>query len=132
MMNKALFFKTSLFDPSTEDENEINPIYGQSLLIWLRDRLGDEIEFAEIDVEDWGWYSHVTWDGRRYLIGSTAYFEEGDDPNQEIEWVFQVDKIRSLKEKLLGRAKMMQDDPCFQFFKEYFEKEPQIKDVDVG
>lgn len=131
-MDKVLYFKTSLFDPSKEDENDINPIYGQSLLIWLRDNLGSEIEFSEIDTEDWGWYSYINWKGRSYLIGSVAHFEEGDDLNKEIEWVFQVDKIRSFKEKLFGKEKMTEDDPCFLFFKKYFEEEPQIKEVAIG
>ena len=74
-MNKAIYFNTSLFDPSKEDENEINPIYGQSLLIWLKDKLSNKLEFSEIDMEDWGWYSHIIWNGRKYLIGSVAHYE---------------------------------------------------------
>ncbi|GAA6137046.1 hypothetical protein NBRC116583_07930 [Arenicella sp. 4NH20-0111] len=131
-MNKAIYFKTSLFDPSKEDENDINPIYGQSLLIWLRDKLGSELEFSEIGTEDWGWYCYINWKGRQYLIGSIAHFEEGDDPNMDTDWIFQVDKTRSFKEVIFGKEKMTKNDPCFLFFKKYFEEEPQIKDVEIG
>ncbi len=45
-----------------------------------------------------------------------TYFDEGDNPKDEIEWIFQVEKQRTFKEKLLGRAKMTAQDGCFQYF----------------
>jgi len=59
-MKEALYFKTSLFDLSKEIENPINPIYGISLLNWLRKELKDTIEITEPEAEDWGWYSDPT------------------------------------------------------------------------
>ena len=131
-MNQALNFKTSMFDVSKEKENPINPIYGISLLEWLRKELKGQLEITEPDAEDWGWYSELEYQGNSYLIGACAYFEEGDDPANEQEWVFQVDKHRSLKEKLFGKNKMSVSDSCFVFFKEFFENHPGIKDVQVG
>ncbi|WP_223670549.1 hypothetical protein [Kangiella shandongensis] len=130
-MNKAIHFNTSMFDVTKEKENPINPIYGASLLEWLRTRLKDNIDISEPDVEDWGWFSELDYAGASYLIGACAHFKEGDDPSSEIEWVFQVHKYRSLKEKLLGQNKMTVTDTCFQFFKELFEKEPEFKEVEV-
>ena len=131
-MNQAIHFKTSLFDVSKEKENPINPIYGLSLLEWLRKELASELAISEPDAEDWGWYSELEYDGNNYLIGSCAFFEQGDDPTAELEWVFQVDKYRSFKEKLLGKNKMSTSDVCFVFFKELFEKHPDIKEVQIG
>ena len=131
-MNKAIYFNTSLFDPSKEDENEINPIYGQSLLIWLKDKLSNKLEFSEIDMEDWGWYSHIIWNGRKYLIGSVAHYEVGDDFRNGVDWIFQVDKKRSFKEIIFGKEKMTENDQCFLFFKKYFEEKPEIKNVEIG
>lgn len=131
-MNQAIHFKTSMFDVSREMENPINPIYGLSLLEWLRNELKGKLDLTVPSAEDWGWYSELTYDGNRYLIGSCAYFNEGDDPSQELEWVFQVDKCRSFKEKLFGQNKMNRSDSCFLFFKEVFDKNPYFKGVQIG
>lgn len=131
-MNKAIYFKTSMFDPSQEEENPINPIYGSSLINWLSEKLNDKYDIVDATPEDWGWYSYIEFDGREYLIGSVAYFEKGDSSTEEIEWVFQVDKIRTFKEKLLGREKMSVEDSCFRFFKTLFENEQNIHSVGVG
>ena len=131
-MNIAIHFKTSMFDVSKEKENPFNQIYGISLLLWLREELKGKVDISEPDAEDWGWYSELELQGNNYLIGASAFFEEGDDPTAELEWVFQVDKYRSLKEKLFGKNKMTETDSCFVLFKEYFEKHPKISGVKVG
>ena len=131
-MNQTIHFKTSMFDVSKEKENPMNPIYGLSLLEWLREELKGEHELTEPDAEDWGWYSELEYEGNIYLIGACAYFEEGDDPNSEVEWVFQVDKYRSFKDKLFGKNRMSASDSCFAFFKELFEKHANIKEVQVA
>lgn len=131
-MNQAIYFKTSMFDVSKEKENPINPIYGLSLLEWLQKELKHQIVISQPDAEDWGWYSELEYKGRNYMIGSCAFFEEGDDPTGELEWVFQVEKYRSLKEKLFGRNKMSSSDECFLLFKELFENHPSITEVKIG
>ena len=130
-MHHAITFKSAKFDVSKEDENLINPIFGQSLLAWLKGQLGESIEITEPDTEDWGWYSELNWHGRDYLIGSSVFFEEGDNPTEELEWVFQVHKNRTLKEKLLGREKMTKQDDCLLFFKLLFEKDDDFNDIVV-
>lgn len=45
-MNQAIHFKTSMFDVSKERENPINPIYGVSLLEWLRNELKGNLEIT--------------------------------------------------------------------------------------
>ncbi|WP_053982333.1 hypothetical protein [Marinagarivorans algicola] len=131
-MNKAIHFKTSMFDVSTEKENPINPVFGLSLLEWLRAELKNEVDITVPDAEDWGWYSELEWDGAKYLIGSAAFYEKGDDPNQELEWVFQVHRYRTLKEKILGRNKMSESNACFQYFKKIFENHSDITGVEIA
>mgnify|MGYP000303690597 CR=1 FL=1 len=131
-MKEAIHFKTSMFDVSKEKENPINPIYGLSLLEWLREKLKDKMTITKPGAEDWGWFSELEYGGNKYLIGACALFEKGDDPASDIEWVFQVHKYCSLKEKLLGQNKMGVSDDCFQFFKGLFDQEPGIKEVEVA
>ena len=130
-MNQAIHFKTSMFDISKEKENLFNQIRGRSLLEWLRKKLESKIVITEPCAEDWGWFSDLDYEGDKYLIGVCAFLEKGYDPTSEIEWVFQVHKYRSFKEKLLGQNKMTTSDSCFQFFKGLFDREPGIKEVEV-
>lgn len=130
-MSQSIHMKTTIFDLSTEKENPINSIYGISLLEWLRVELTYQLIISKPEAEDWGWYSELDYEGNHYLIGSCALLEEGDDPTDEIEWVFQVDKNRSLKEKLFGRNRMSQSDSCFIFFRDFFESYPEIKMISI-
>lgn len=121
-----------MFDVSRERDNPLNPIYGISLLEWLRSELEGKIEITEPDAEDWGWYSELEFEGDAYLIGACAHFEEGDNPQEPIEWVFQVDKYRGLKEKLFDKNKMNDSYSCFVFFKKLLEENPNFKEVQVA
>lgn len=131
-MNQAIHFKTSMFDVSKEKENPINPIYGISLLEWLREELKGELSITKPDAEDWGWYSELQYGGNTYLIGSCAHVEEGEEAVGELEWVFQVDRSRSFMEILLGKNKMTASDSCFVFFKELFENNQNFKEVQIA
>ena len=73
-----------------------------------------------------GWYSFVDWSGRQYLLGSSASDDEG-----EREWILQIDKQRSMKEKLLGREAMAADDGCAAFFESLLDREPALKGVSI-
>lgn len=101
-MRQAIHFKTSLFDVSQEKENPINPIYGLSLLEWLRKELASELTISEPEAEDWGWYSELEYESNNYLIGSSVFFEKGDVPTADLEWVFQVIKHPDIKEVQIG------------------------------
>lgn len=126
-MHPVIRFNSSRFDLSLEPENPINPIRGISLLHWLKEQLPAELSMTEPEAEDWGWYSCVIWEGRTYLIGACAY----NEPDGNHEWVLQFEKHRSLKERLFGRAKMTQEDPCFQFIKGLICGEPSFTHVDI-
>jgi hypothetical protein len=126
-MHPVIRFNSNRFDLSLEPENPINPIRGSSLLQWLKEQLPAQLSMTEPDAEDWGWYSFLVWEGRNYLIGAYAYDEA--DGNQE--WLLQFEKHRSFKERLLGRAKMTQEDPCFQFIKDLICSEPAFTLVSI-
>jgi hypothetical protein len=127
-MERVIRFTTDKFDVSKERPNPINPIPGESLLIWLREQVGTKVVISESDAEDWGWYAYADWNGRQYMLGSCALEEE---ENGEREWILQVVKERSLKEKLLFRQKMLPDDECARFFQNILEGEPGFKGVSV-
>ena len=126
-MHFAIHLKTAKFDILNEDKNPINLIYGQSLLLWLQDQLKDKIEFSKVDYEDWGWYCDIKFNNRSYMLGSSVFYEEGDNPKSELEWVFQVEKQRTFKEILLFKEKMSVKDECLQYFKKHFSNTNDIK-----
>ena len=121
----AIDFTTSKFDVTMEDENSINPIFGQSLLLWLKQKVADKVEITEPDTEDWGWYAEVDWNGRSYLLGAIAM----EDTPPDFYWVFQVDKHRTMKEIVFGREKMTREDECLRYFKAVLESEPEFRNV---
>jgi hypothetical protein len=108
-------------------DNPINPIPGESLLLWLRERARPDVEVSEPAAEDWGWYSSVEWKGRSYMLGSSA----SEDDSGDRELILQIEKHRSVKEKLLGRAKMSKDDECAKYFQRLLESEAEFKDVSI-
>lgn len=128
-MHPVLHFNSRLFDLATERENPINPIPGVSLLEWLRANLPPPLDLSEPDAEDWGWYSHLDFAGRTYLVGACAHEDASGAGNHE--WVLQVDKLRSWREKLLGRETMAADDPCFAMLHARILKEPAFTDVSI-
>lgn len=67
-MARVLRFYTTRFDVSRERPNPINPIPGESLLLWLREQAKDAVEVSVPAAEDWGWYSSAEWKGRNYLL----------------------------------------------------------------
>jgi hypothetical protein len=125
-MAHVIRFRTTKFDVSKERPNPINPIPGESLLLWLRERASPDVAVSEPDAEDWGWYS-VEWKGCSYMLGSSA----SEDESGEREWILQIEKHRSVTEKLLGRAKMSKDDDCARYFQRLLESEAAFKEVSV-
>ncbi len=122
-MAVVIRFTTDLFDVSRERENPINPIYGESLLLWLGERIGSTHALTPPEAEDWGWYSMIDWHGRQYLIGSSA----SDEEDGQREWILQIEKMRSFSEKLLGREKMTDDDPCAAHVQAQLAEEPAFR-----
>ena len=129
-MKKVISFLSSKFNVTQEPKNGINASYGYSLLEWLLGNVSSSLKMTQPVAEDWGWYSMVEWKGRNYLIGATALIEEAESSG-EVEWIIQINKSRSIKEKILGREKMKDDDPCFHYFKALIESEAEFIEVKV-
>ena len=128
-MAHLVSFRTARFDVRAEDRNPINPIAGQSLLNWLRVELGKaKYTATEPDTEDWGWYIDVQGEGASYLVGASA---DAEDTTPDVEWVIQVHKHRSLKDKLLGQNKIAADDPLVALIEGLVRADPQFSDVSV-
>jgi hypothetical protein len=118
-MARVLRFHTAVFGVTKERPNPVNPIAGESLLLWLIEQGNGAVEISTPAAEDWGWYSYAEWKGRKYLLGASTCDEEEDGQR---EWVLQIDKQRSVKEKLQGRTKMSHDDECAQYFQGLLER----------
>jgi hypothetical protein len=129
MMPHVITFHTAKFDIKKETPNPINPIAGESVLLWLRERLmagGYEVDMP--DTEDWGWYTRVKKAGAVYLLGATA---EADDPGPEIHWIVQIHRQRSLKDKLTGANKMTKEDPLTGAIESILRSDPSITVIEV-
>lgn len=128
-MTHLISFKTARFDVSRERPNETNPIAGQSVLLWLRDELvRAHYQVTEPETEDWGWYVDVVGAEASYLVGASA---DATDGTPSVEWIIQVHKMRSLKDKVLGRNRMAPDDPLFALIERLVRADGRIEQVDV-
>jgi hypothetical protein len=47
------------------------------------------------------------------------------------EWLLQIEKQRSLIERLRGREKLGPDDQCVEFFQKLLKSEPEFSEVSV-
>ena len=107
-MAHVFSFRTARFDVSKETPNRVNPIAGESVLLWLRQELLNAgYDATHPDTEDWGWYIEVEGNGASYLIGASA---DAQAIESDVDWTLQVEKLRSPKDKLLGRNRMASDD----------------------
>ena len=119
--------RTARFDVAAEDPNPINPIPGQGVLLWLRPQLtAANCKVTSPSPEDWGWYMDVELGGSHYLVGASA---DLDDSAPEIEWMVQVEKHRSLREKAFGQNKMAVDDPLVALIEQIIRADPQFAGV---
>ena len=128
-MAHLISFTTDRFDVSRERPNPINPIAGQSVLLWLREELlRAHYRVTEPDTEDWGWYVDVQAADASYLVGASAETAATASP---VEWIIQVHKHRTLKDRLLGRNRLTADDPLFAFIETLVHGADQLEQVSV-
>src|SRR5438874_5866719 len=113
-------FTTGLFDVANERPNDINPIHGESLLLWLAEKLKGQVAVPVPQAEDWGWYADIEWNGRSYTLGASASDEE---EKGQREWVLQIVKHRTLKERLLSQEGMTAEDECAAYLRQLLEQE---------
>ena len=126
-MSAVIRFSSGKFDVTLERLNPTNPIFGESLLLWIRETLGPAHEIDQPEPEDWGWYTHLSWEGQRFMLGSSA----SDEEDGEREWILQVVPHRSLKQRLLGRGKVTIDHPLIQHLVKVLSREKTFVGVTV-
>lgn len=108
-MTHLITFTTSKFDVSKETPNPINPVAGEGILKWLREKLNDSgYDVTEPEPEDWGWYVHVQDSNASYLVGASA---DANQSGNSLEWTIQIHRQRSLGAKIMGRNKLAEGDP---------------------
>jgi hypothetical protein len=128
-MAHLISFQTSIFDISQEAPNPLNPIAGQSMLFWLKHQLiNAQYKVTEPDAEDWGWYIVVSRMEESYLVGASA---ETDNTNLPIDWVIQVHKNRSLKDKIFGKSKLLSNDPLFVLIENLICNDSNFENIEV-
>ena len=128
-MAHVISFRTTKFDPAAELPNPINPIAGHSVLAWLRDHLASAgYRTTEPDTEDWGWYMDVEGNGGAYLVGASGDAQGSKEP---IEWVIQVHRTRSLKDKLFGSNRMTAEDPLSALIERILRSDPAFEVASV-
>jgi len=128
-MAHIVSFRTRKFDVTAETPNPTNPIAGQSVLKWLRAELAKaQYTATEPDTEDWGWYIDVTGNDGSYLVGASA---DADGSTPDVEWVVQIHKHRSFRDKVFGRNKMATNDPVVALIERIVRADPQISEVSV-
>ena len=120
-------FTTGCFDVTKERPNHPNPIHGESLLLWLAEKLKGHVAVPTPQTEDWGWYVCIEWKGRRYMLGASA----SDEENGQREWVLQIVKHRTLKERLLGKERMTEEDECVVYLLRLLEQEEAFAGVSI-
>ena len=128
-MAHLISFTTDRFDIAGEKPNPTNPIAGQSVLLWIREELlKAKYRVTEPDTEDWGWYIDVEDADASYLVGASA---DATEPAPAVEWIVQVHRNRSMKDKILGRNKMAVDDPLFLLIEKIVKGDSRIERVSV-
>lgn len=87
-MPHVITFRSAGFDVGRERPNPINPIVGESVLRWLRERLAErQYQVTTPEPEDWGWYMDVSGRGASYLVGASGDADESSGP---VDWTLHV------------------------------------------
>jgi hypothetical protein len=128
-MAHLVTFRSSKFDTSTETPNPINPIAGESVLLWLREQLrSSPYQAAAPAAEDWGWYMDVSGEGASYLVGASA---AADEPSASVDWTIQIQRHRSVIDKVTGANRMTDDDPLSVLVEGIIRADPGSGDVEA-
>ena len=127
-MAHVVTFRSSKFDIATETPNPINPIAGESVLLWLCEQLrNSSYQTTTPEAEDWGWYVDASGAGASYLVGASA---DTNERGASIDWTVQIHKHRSLIDRFTGANKMAADDPLSVLVERIIRSDPAIGDVE--
>ncbi len=129
-MHYVISFESKQFDLENEERNPINPIKGKSVGEWLGNLLREEgANVSDLDAEDWGWYSYAIYRGNKYLIGFIAH--PGKVENEAPEIIIQVDKRRSLFDKVLGKNKLTHSDPLLSTIERHIKGIEDVANIEL-
>ena len=145
-MSNDLLFDTNRFNLSEVGEHFINPCcFGEDLAAWLRTKLTERgARASEPGQEDWGWYLGVEYAGRSYFIGIGGNADEGGEPGEAREpregaqpgtdpnrgeWRIMIEPHRSLRDRLMRRGKLAQDDELHALVRSILVEEPDFENV---
>jgi hypothetical protein len=129
-MSHQVSFRSERFDPAAEPENPINPIPGHAVLVWLCDAARSSgYTCGEPAAEDWGWCVDVSANGVSYVLGASAAWEPGQAG--PIEWTVQLERPRSLRDRLFRRNVHDAHDPLSAFVERMVRNAPDATDVVV-
>jgi hypothetical protein len=127
-MTHLMSFVTDRFDPAKERPNDINPIAGEAVLLWLRERLPARgYDTTMPAMEDWGWYVDSENRTASYMIGAGGDPETGPD----IVWMIQISKHRSLADRLFRRNRLESTDELSEAVERLLRGEPDFRDLSV-
>jgi hypothetical protein len=126
-MAHLITFQTDKFDPRAERENPFNPIAGEAVLNWLRERLAPAFALSDPEPEDFGWCSSVSSGDEVYFVIASADL----DQEQPIEWAIQIDKRRGFVDKLRGRNRHEPDDPLTSAIQSAIQSEADFQEISV-
>jgi hypothetical protein len=121
-------FTSSQFDVAAETPNPINPIAGEGVLNWLREKLcsaGYDVTAPE--PEDWGWYVYVQDRENSYLVGASSDVDHSDPR----EWTIQIHRERSLKDKVFGRNRLADNDAVSARIESFVRANSEAQNVHV-
>jgi hypothetical protein len=128
-MARLISFSTDKFDISKETLNPINPIFGEGVLNWIREKLaGTPYQASKPEPEDWGWYITVKGNDATYMVGASGQPER---PASDVDWMIQVHKERSLKDKLIGKNKMTSEDPLVTLLEGFVRGDEAFRSINV-
>jgi hypothetical protein len=127
-MAHLVTFASSQFDIAAETPNPINPIAGEGVLNWLREKLRSAgYEVTVPAPEDWGWYFYVKDRESSYLVGASSDL----DQSAPREWTIQIHRERSLRDKLFGRNKLADNDALSMRIEAFIRESSGAQDVQV-
>ena len=96
---------------------------------WLREKLsGSMYEVTAPEPEDWGWYVYVKGAGASYLVGASA---DARDTGRNIDWAVQIQRQRSLKDKITGANTLTVDDPLSALIEKIIRADADVGEIDV-
>lgn len=127
-MHNLCFQTTGFRDPASRIAQNINAIEGYRLAAFLRDGLRAKgVHCEEIGDEDYGWCFSAR-HGKQPYFCTTALDPDPDQPF-EMHASINVQKHRSIKDKLLHRNPQTPDDPVTAIVESLLLSHPEVSDL---